>query len=61
MGVGHVPGTSKCHYGTQPGYWIPTNGSTGVWQLYDEHCQLRDLVGPHIQVWLVNLPNELSV
>jgi hypothetical protein len=43
-------GTQVCHYGTQPGYWIPAVNETYTWQLYDERCQLQDLLTPQLKV-----------
>lgn len=43
-------GTQVCHYGTQPGYWIPADNETYTWQLYDERCQLQDLLTQRLKV-----------
>ena len=40
-----------CKYGEAPGYWRINPPARRQWALYDDACELADLLSLHLQVW----------
>ena len=40
-----------CKYGEAPGYWRINPPGRRQWALYDDACELADLLSLHLQVW----------
>ena len=47
--------TQACKYGEAPGYWRTIPPGRRQWVLYDDACELADLLSLHLQVKLVSL------
>jgi hypothetical protein len=39
----------SCEYGSLPGRWVADKAGHRHWRLFDEACQLQDLLGPRIR------------